>query len=102
MTLVPIIIIVISLALVIIYVTRPLFTIQDEETIRAADSDVERVRAEYNAVLERINELDFEFNLGKLTRDEYDNQRDDFLSQASSLRRQLNSEESTPGSPGSS
>lgn len=98
MTLVPIIIIVLILALVIVYVTRPLFTMQDEETTRAAGSDVERVRAEYKAVLERISELDFEFNLGKLTRDEYDSQREDFLSQASSLRRKLNTDESAPGS----
>lgn len=99
MTLVPIVIIVLILTLVIIYVTRPLFTMQDEETSPTVGSTSERLLAEYNAVLERISELDFDFNLGKLTRDDYDSQRDEFLAQAASLRRQLNAGGSAPGSP---
>ncbi|MEL7590410.1 MAG: hypothetical protein AAGU17_03840 [Anaerolineaceae bacterium] len=101
MTLIPIVIIVIIFALVIVYVTRPLFTMPDEDPTLSTGSDAERLVAEYKAILERINELDFDFNLGKLTRVDYDSQRGEFLSQASSLRRQLKTEKSTPESAGS-
>lgn len=94
MIVVSIIVIVIILALVIVYVTHPLFTLQDE-TIRGAPEDAaERTFAEYNAILERIRELDFDFNLGKMTVEEHNAQREEFLSQAAILRRQLQADDS--------
>ncbi len=92
---VSIIIIVIVLALVIVYVTRPLFTMQDETAESIPDDSSVRTRAEYNAVLERIRELDFDFNLGKLTAEEHNTQREEFLALATNLRRQLQAEDTT-------
>lgn len=97
MTFIPIIIVVILLALVVVYVTRPLFTMQDEAADLKIINDKERAQTDYNIILERINELDFDFSLGKLTLAEYHSQRDDLLYQASILRRQVRSEDSAPG-----
>ena len=93
MELVSIIIIIIVLVLVIVYVTRPLFIMQDETAESIPDDSSERTRAEYNAVLERIHELDFDFNLGKLTTEEHTTQREEFLALAANLRRQLQVED---------
>ena len=94
MTIVSIIIIVIILAMVIIYVTRPLFTYQDEVVELSTVTNSERLAAEYNTVLDRIRELDFDFNLGKLTPEEHDAQREEYLAQAAELRGQMQTEES--------
>ncbi len=93
MTIVSLIIIVIILAMVITYVTRPLFTSQDEVTELSPAMSSERLAEEYNAILDQIRELDFDFNLGKLTTDEHDAQREEYLARAAELRRRMQTEE---------
>jgi len=93
MTIVSIIIIVIILAMVIIYVTLPLFTSQDEVIDISTVTNSERLATAYNSVLDQIRELDFDYNLGKLTPEEHNAQREEYLSQAAELRRQMKTEE---------
>jgi hypothetical protein len=89
LTLIAIIIIVIILAAVIIYVTRPLFKFHDEPDEESLNNLSDRLKSEYNDVLERIRELDFDFNLGKLTEKEHNDQRDELLAHAAHLRNML-------------
>jgi len=93
MTIVSIIIIVIILAMVIIYVTLPLFTSQDEVIDISTVTNSERLATAYNSVLDQIRELDFDYNLGKLTPEEHNAQREEYLSRAAELRRQMQMEE---------
>ena len=93
MTIVSIILIVIILVLVIVYVTRPLFTSQDETVEINNEGSLDQLYNEYNATLERIRELDFDFNLGKLTVEDHNVQRNELLSLAASLRAQLKAHE---------
>ena len=93
MTIVSIIIIVIILAMVIIYVTLPLFTSQDEVIDISTVTNSERLITAYNSVLDQIRELDFDYNLGKLTPEEHNAQREEYLSRAAELRRQMQMEE---------
>ena len=96
MTLFAIGIILIILVLVIIFVTRPLFLAQPETEQPLSQDGNARKQAEYEAVLGRIRELDFDFNLGKLTPGEHEEQRSQFLSQAAELRRELQTEDTPP------
>lgn len=93
MTIVSIIIIVIILAMVIIYVTLPLFTSQDEVIDISTVTNSERLATAYNSVLDQIRELDFDYNLGKLTPEEHNAQREEYLFRAAELRRQMQMEE---------
>jgi len=97
MTLVPVIVTVIILALVIVDVTRPLFTMQDEATSVTTIDSNKRLLDEFNAVLDQIRELDFEFNLGKLTVEEHSALRAELLLLSASLRGQLHPEDTNPG-----
>ena len=96
MTLYALIFILIILVLVIIFVTRPLFLTQAETDQPVPQDANARKQAEYEAVLGHIRELDFDFNLGKLTPGEHEEQRSQFLSQAAELRRELQTENTPP------
>lgn len=96
MTLYAIGIILIILVLVIIFVTRPLFLAQPETEQPVPQDENARKQAEYEAVLGHIRELDFDFNLGKLTPEEHEEQRSQFLSQAADLRRELQASNTPP------
>jgi hypothetical protein len=99
LTLIAIIIIVIILAAVIIYVTRPLFKFHDEPDEESLNNLSDRLKSEYNDVLERIRELDFDFSLGKLTEEEHNSQRNELLISAATLRNKLKTGETqTPPS----
>ncbi len=82
----------IILVLVIVFVTRPLFLTPVETEQPATQDDSARKQAEYEAILGHIRELDFDFNLGKLTPEEHEEQRSQFLSQAAELRREFQTE----------
>lgn len=94
MTLVALIIIIIILALVIIYVTRPLFSSQLETKEIPAENKTALKQAEYRVLLERIRELDFDFNLGKLSPQEHEEQREELMNQAAFCLREIQSEDS--------
>ena len=96
MTLYALIFILIVLVLVIIFVTRPLFTTQEEVEQPALEEERTRQQAEYEAVLDHIRELDFDFNLGKLTQVEHEEQRSQLISQAAELRHHLQPENTPP------
>lgn len=96
MTLYALIFILIILVLVIVFVTRPLFLTQPETDQPLAQDDSARKQAEYEVILDHIRELDFDFNLGKLTSAEHEEQRSQFLSQAAELRRELQPENTPP------
>lgn len=86
--------IVISLALVIFYVTRPLFLDQQADNMPVNSHGQE----EYASLLEQIRELDFDFNLGKMTADEHTEQRNDLLKLAAAARNKMQTIENTPPS----
>lgn len=92
MTLYALIFIVIILVLVIIFVTRPLFETLAEIEQPTQHAEIALKQAEYEAVLGHIRELDFDFNLGKLSPVEHEEQRSQLMSQAAELRRELQPE----------
>ncbi len=96
MTLYALIFILVVLVLVIIFVTRPLFTTQEEVEQPALQEERTWQQAEYEAVLDHIRELDFDFNLGKLTPVEHEEQRSQLIAQAAELRRELQPENTPP------
>jgi len=96
MTLYALIFILIVLVLVIIFVTRPLFTTQEEIEQPLLQEERARQQAEYESVLDHIRELDFDFNLGKLTPLEHEEQRGQLIVRAAELRRQLQPENTPP------
>jgi len=95
MILIAFIIILLLLALVIIYVTHPLFVNKPETEAGFVAEDVVQKQEEYEVLLDRIRELDFDFSLGKLEPAEHEAQRAAFLQQAAALRSELASEPST-------
>lgn len=96
MTIYALVFILIALVLVIIFVTRPLFLNQVENERPVPRDDTDQKKAEYETVLEHIRELDFEFQLGKLTPAEHEEQRNLFLGQAAALRSELQLEKTSP------
>ncbi len=96
MTLYALIFILIVLVLVIIFVTRPLFTTREEVEPASLQEERMRQQAEYEAVLDHIRELDFDFNLGKLTPLEHEEQRSQLIGRAAELRRELQPENTPP------
>lgn len=89
LTLIAVLLIVVILAAVIVYVTRPLFTMQDETDEEAVNNKSDQFESEYKDILERIRELDFDFSLGKMTEEEHKIERDELLARAAVLRNQL-------------
>lgn len=93
-----IIVTVILLALVIVYVTRPLFTAQPESEESTPNDTIQLKESSYQSILERIRELDFEFKLGKLSWQEHEEQRAALVQEAADALRELRSGNSTPAS----
>lgn len=83
MDIISLVIILIVLIIVIVVVTRPLFKSPAEEEPTAVKQIAEK--SEYEEILGRIRELDFEFGLGKISIEDYHNLRDELLSQAAAL-----------------
>ena len=99
MTLIPLIVTVILLALVVIYVTRPLFTSDlESETFPPEDTNTLK-EVVYKSILERIRELDFEFKLGKLSAQEHEEQRAALVNEAADALRELRSGDDHPHPP---
>ena len=98
MMLIPLIVTVILLALVVIYVTRPLFSNQPEEETAPGNDETALKQAAYQAILERIRELDFEFGLGKMNQQEHEEQRALLVQEAAEALRELKPVDSSPGS----
>ncbi|HOV06955.1 MAG TPA: hypothetical protein PLV27_06815 [Anaerolineaceae bacterium] len=92
MILIALIILLLLLALVIIYVTHPLFVNKPETEAGFVAEDVVQKQEEYEGLLDRIRELDFDFSLGKLEPVEHEAQRAALLQQAAALRSELASE----------
>lgn len=93
MTLLALIIIAIILALVLLYGTRPLFTSRLETEEIPTENKTALKQAEYHALLERIRELDFDFNLGKLSPQEHEEQRAELMNQAAICLREIHAED---------
>lgn len=98
MMLIPIVITVILLALVFFYITRPLFTHQPIAGSTYAPDVKALKQAAYQAILERIRELDFDFGLGKMSQQEHEEQRTLLLQEAAVALRELKMVDSPPGS----
>jgi len=96
--LLPLLITVILLVLVILYITRPLFTNQPDTQPLSTNDETALKQAAYQAILERIRELDFEFGLGKMNAQEHGEQRARLVQEAAEVLRELKSVNSTPGS----
>jgi len=89
MILIALLIILLLLALVILYVTHPLFVNRQETDVDFIVEERIEKEEEYENLLERIRELDFDFSLGKLEAVEHEAQRSSLLQQAAALRREL-------------
>ena len=92
MILIALLIILLLLALVILYVTHPLFVNRQETDVDFIVEERIEKEEEYENLLERIRELDFDFSLGKLEPAEHEAQRAALLQQAAALRSELASE----------
>lgn len=93
MTLIPIIVTVVLLALVVSYITRPLFTADPQADLFSADENTSIKEAAYQALLERIRELDIEFDLGKLNEQDHLEQRAALVREAAETLRDLRMKE---------
>ena len=96
MTLIPIIVTLILLALVILYVTRPLFTAQLDTENTPPENTTLLLESAYQDILERIRELDFEYKMGKLSQQEHEEQRAALVQGAAETLRELRSGDSPP------
>lgn len=96
MTLIPLIVTVILLALVVIYVTHPLFTINPEAEVLPPEDTTAIKESVYQSILERIRELDFEFKLGKLSSQEHEGLRATLVNEAADALRELRSRDERP------
>lgn len=85
MDIISLIIVLVILVIVIIVITRPFFRnepVQDQEkNTEVAPAD----RSEYNEILSRIRDLDFEFKLGKIPVEDYNALREELKSHAASV-----------------
>ena len=96
MTLIPLIVTVILLALVILYITRPLFTSKPETKPLAPDEPSAFNQAAYQSILERIRQLDAEFKLGNFSAQDHAVQRAALVNEAALTLRELKSTDDTP------
>jgi hypothetical protein len=87
------VVILILLALVILYVTRPLFTARPENETPAPEDATTLQETEYQAILENIRELDFEFKLGKMSAQEHEEQRAALILEAAQTLSKIRSAE---------
>jgi NADH pyrophosphatase NudC (nudix superfamily) len=77
------------------FVTRPLMR-QGHARILADDHEVSSLLAERERVLEALEELDFDYALGKVPADEYPLQRSALLKQGAAILRRLDTLSSSP------
>ena len=75
------------LALVVFYVARPFVT--RARTTRADDPVLSALLAERDRILTAIQELDFDYTLGKIPADEYPSQREMLVQSGAGILRQL-------------
>ncbi len=85
MDIISLVIILIILVVVIIVITRPFFRNEPGEDVNKTSVDSSNDRAEYNEILARIRDLDFEFKLGKISVEDYNALREELKSQAASV-----------------
>lgn len=83
MDILSLIMLLVILVIVIIFVTLPLFKSNTEVESTTPEGTTSQI--EYEEILSRIRELDFEYNLGKITSEDYQTQRNDLKTQAASL-----------------
>jgi NADH pyrophosphatase NudC (nudix superfamily) len=76
------------LLIVIWFVTRP-FGREHKSRFLVNDHQISSLLAERERVLQALEELDFDYALGKIPADEYDPQRSALLKQGAALLRQL-------------
>lgn len=88
------IIIVAILAVVIIVVTRPLFKSPSEQEVTVDTTDNSSIKNDYDEILNRIRELDFEYKLGKIPASDYAALREELKNQAAGLRQSASATES--------
>ena len=84
-----IIVVVAILVAVIFFITRPFFTNEDEMDTIVKMPDAISDEEEYQNILKRIRELDFDFKLGKVTPDDYSNLREELKQQAAECLQRL-------------
>lgn len=77
-----IIVVVAILVAVIFFITRPFFTNEDEVASSVKTTDHISNEEEYQNLLKRIRELDFDFKLGKVSPDDYSALREELKQQA--------------------
>ncbi len=65
------------LAGVILFITRPFFGAEDEEEFPGDIPGEEVDNEDYQAILKRIRELDFDHQLGKVSSEDYSSLRDE-------------------------
>jgi len=85
MDIISLVIILLILVVVIVVVTRPLFKSSAEDELQNAVSDAASSSAEYDEILARIRELDFENKLGKMSVEDYNSLRNELKSKAAAL-----------------
>lgn len=85
MDIISLVIILLILVIVIVVVTRPLFKSSTEDDLQIAAAEHPAVKAEYDEILTRIRELDFEYKLGKIPVEDYDTLRNELKAQAANL-----------------
>lgn len=95
MEILSLIMILIILVIVIIFVTLPLFKVNSGEEFSAPEGETSQV--EYQEILSRIRELDFEYSLGKIAEEDYQTQRYGLKNQAADLLQSIN-DQNTPDS----
>jgi flagellar basal body-associated protein FliL len=79
------VIIVVILTVVIVIITRPFFKGGSDEEVKESPADLSKSHAEYQEILARIRDLDFEYNLGKVSVEDYNVQRESLKNQAAAV-----------------
>lgn len=85
MDIISLIIILVVLAVVIIVITRPFFKNQTIEAPAETPVVFPGDQTEYQEILARIRDLDFEYKLGKIPVDDYGTLRDELKAQAAGV-----------------
>lgn len=85
MDIISLVIVLLILVVVIIVITRPFFRNEPAEDLRNKFVDVSDGRSEYQEILNRIRDLDFEFKLGKIPVEDYNTLREELKSQAAGV-----------------
>ncbi len=79
------VIVVVILTIVIVIITRPFFKSGSDADVKESPADVSAGQAEYQELLARIRDLDFEYNLGKISAEDYNMQRESLKNQAATV-----------------